>query len=126
MPVADILARAKGEIDYGDGGRKVANSPQIMKYWDDFASFPFKSHDKWFLTEDIRWGKFEPTIDIAALVNKVNRSDLWHEAAKEMGVPAAAIPTSDSRGKETFFDGKVFDPDDPAKYLASLDIKRLA
>ena len=30
-----------------------------MKFWSDHASYPFQSHDLWFLTEDIRWGKFE-------------------------------------------------------------------
>jgi hypothetical protein len=45
--------------------------------------------------------------------------------AKELNVPAKEIPTSTSRGKETFFDGKVFDPDNPAAYLKSLSIKRL-
>ena len=125
VPVADILPRSKGEFDYGDG-RKVMNSPQIMKYWRDHASFPFKSHEKWFLTEDIRWGRFEPTTDIPALIAKVNRADLWREAAKELGVAADQIPAVDSRGVETFFDGKTFDPDDPGKYLASLDIKRIA
>ena len=34
------------------------------------------------------------------------------------------IPTSKSRGKETFFDGKVFDPENPMAYLKSLPIKR--
>jgi nitrate/nitrite transport system substrate-binding protein len=40
-----------------------------------------------------------------------------------MGV--TSIPTSTSRGKETFFDGKVFDPENPAAYLKSLAIKRI-
>ena len=84
-----------------------------MKFWRDFASYPFKSHDIWFVTEDIRWGKFEPTTDIKALVDKVNREDLWRDAAKTLGVAAAEIPASTSRGKETFFDGKVFDPENP-------------
>jgi nitrate/nitrite transport system substrate-binding protein len=39
-------------------------------------------------------------------------------------VPAEQIPASTSRGKETFFDGKVFDPEDPRTYLKSLAIKR--
>jgi nitrate/nitrite transport system substrate-binding protein len=73
----------------------------------------------------MRWGKFEPTLDAKALVKKVNREDLWREAARQLSVPAAAIPASTSRGKETFFDGKVFDPDNPADYLKSLTIKRL-
>lgn len=112
----------KGEFDYGDG-RKVSNSPHIMKYWADNASYPYKSHDLWFLTEDIRWGKFDPQTDTKALIEKVNREDIWREVAKSMGVTA---PASTSRGKETFFDGKVFDPADPAAYLNSLGIKKVA
>jgi nitrate/nitrite transport system substrate-binding protein len=123
VPVADIVGRAKGEINYGRG-RVEKGTKQYMKFWQDHASYPFKSHDLWFVTEDIRWGKFEAGLDAKALVNKVNREDLWREAAKTLSVPAAEIPTSTSRGKETFFDGKVFDPEDPAGYLKSLSIKR--
>jgi nitrate/nitrite transport system substrate-binding protein len=125
VPVADVTERMKGNFDYGTG-RVVKDSPHIMKYWRDFASYPFQSHDLWFITEDMRWGKFEPTLDAKALIAKVNREDLWREAAKELGVPASEIPASTSRGKETFFDGKVFDPDNPTAYLAALDIKRVA
>ncbi|RVU17762.1 CmpA/NrtA family ABC transporter substrate-binding protein [Methylobacterium oryzihabitans] len=123
VPVGDVVKRMKGEFDYGDG-RKVANSPHIMKYWADDASYPYKSHDLWFLTEDIRWGKFDPQTDTKALIEKVNREDLWRDAAKTLGV--TAIPASTSRGKETFFDGKVFDPENPAAYLGSLGIKKVA
>jgi nitrate/nitrite transport system substrate-binding protein len=126
VPVADVTDRMKGKFDYGIPGKVVENSPHIMKYWRDNASYPFKSHDLWFITEDMRWGKFEPTFDAKALIDKVNREDMWREAAKELGVPASDIPASTSRGKETFFDGKVFDPDDPAAYLVALDIKRIA
>ena len=104
----------------------MKDSPGIMKFWRDHASFPFKSHDLWFVAENLRWGKFEPGLDAKALVEKVNRADLWREAAKTLGVAAADVPASDSRGKETFFDGKIFDPADPAAYLASLPIKRVA
>ncbi|HEV7599905.1 MAG TPA: bicarbonate-binding protein, partial [Bradyrhizobium sp.] len=57
-------------------------------------------------------------------IKKVNREDLWREAAKELNIAAADIPTGTSRGKETFFDGKVFDPENPTAYLKSLSIKR--
>lgn len=125
VPVADVTKRMKGEFDYGTG-RVEKDSPHIMRFWSDQASYPFQSHDSWFLTEDIRWGKFAPDTDVKSLIGKVNREDLWREAAKELGVPPEGIPTSPSRGKETFFDGKVFDPDNPSAYLASLDIKRIA
>jgi nitrate/nitrite transport system substrate-binding protein len=124
-PVEDVYDRSAGKFDYGIPGKVVENSPHIMKYWRDHASYPFQSHDLWFLTEDIRWGKYEAGFDTKALIAKVNREDLWKEAAKTMGVAAADIPASTSRGKETFFDGKVFDPENPAAYLKSLSIKRV-
>lgn len=124
-PVDDVLDRTAGKFDYGIPGKVVENSPHIMKYWRDFASYPFQSHDLWFLTEDIRWGKYEANFDTKALIAKVNREDMWRDAAKTLGVASSEVPASTSRGKETFFDGKVFDPENPAAYLKSLAIKRV-
>src|ERR1700761_7381041 len=107
VPVEDVTDRMKGKFDYGTG-RVVENSPQQMRFWKDNASYPFQSHDLWFITEDIRWGKYEAGYD-----------------AKALSVAASDIPASTSRGKETFFDGKVFDPENPAAYLKSLSIKRV-
>ncbi len=76
-----------------------------MKFWGKSGetSYPWKSLDTWFMTENIRWGRFAPDFNVKALVDKTNRSDLWSEAAKALGVSGA--PTGDSRGVETFFDG---------------------
>ncbi|MBH0239693.1 CmpA/NrtA family ABC transporter substrate-binding protein [Methylobrevis albus] len=123
VPPRDIVGRLKGEYDYGNGKVEAA-STGYMKFWQDHTSFPFKSHDAWFLAEDIRWGKFAPETDIGALVAAVNRADLWREAAKTLGI--ADVPATDSRGVETFFDGKSFDPENPSAYLESLSIKRVA
>ena len=125
VPPVDIAGRLKGDINYGNG-RVVKATGLEMKFWKNNASYPFKSHDTWFLAENIRWGKFAPDTDLKALVDKVNREDLWRDAATDLGVAAADIPASSSRGKETFFDGKVFDPDNPAAYLESLSIKASA
>lgn len=122
VPPKDVLGRLKGDINYGNE-RIVHGSDLYMKFWKDAASYPFKSHDTWFIAENVRWGKFAPDTDIKALVGQVNREDLWREAAKDLGVAAADIPASASRGKETFFDGKVFDPENPSAYLESLSIK---
>ena len=64
--------------------------------------------------------------DLKALVGQVNREQLWRAAAERAGVKAAEVPRGTSRGTETFFDGKTFDPDNPAAYLASQPIKKLA
>jgi len=121
--VDDIKPRLAGNVDYGDG-RNVKNSPYKMLFWASDSSFPFKSHDAWFVTEDMRWGYLPADTDINALVNKVNRADLWKEAAIAIG-QEKAIPASDSRGSETFFDGVVFDPENPKAYLDALKIKAM-
>jgi len=123
-PVEDIKPRLSGTFEYGDG-RSVTDSDLVMRFWSENASFPFKSHDAWFVTEDMRWGYLPASTDIAALVNRVNRADLWKEAARSIG-QEKAIPASDSRGKETFFDGVVFDPENPKAYLDGLKIKAMS
>jgi nitrate/nitrite transport system substrate-binding protein len=119
----DILGRLKGEIDYGNGRRESASAHR-MNFWRNNASFPFKSHDAWFLVENMRWGRLQPDVDIAALIDRVNGAELWRSAAKALSIPA--IPANDSRGPETFFDGKVFDWQDPQAYLDKLTIKSAA
>ncbi len=123
VPYEDIVGRSKGTFDYGTG-KVVEKSPYTMKFWRNFASYPFQSHDLCFLTEDVRWGYLPADTDRKALIKQVNREDLWREAAKALGVPANEIPAGSSRGPEKFFDGKVFDPSDPGAYLKSLAIKR--
>jgi nitrate/nitrite transport system substrate-binding protein len=123
VPVADIVERSKGNIDYGTG-KTAQNFPESMKFWNNFASYPFKSHDLWFLTENIRWGYIPADTDTKAIVDQVNREDLWKEAAIALNVPQDQIPPSASRGVETFFDGVTFDPENPKAYLDSLKIKK--
>ena len=118
-----------GKIDMGNG-RVIDDRSMAPYYWKDekgSVSYPYKSHDLWFLTESVRWG-FLPENTLAnanTLIDKVNREDIWKEAAKEAGIAAADIPTSTSRGVEEFFDGVKFDPEDPTAYLKSLKIKKI-
>lgn len=122
VPYKDIIDRSRGVFNLGV--RNLEDPNLMQKYWIDNASYPFKSHDLWFLTEDIRWGYFPADLDTKKLVDAVNREDLWREAARAIG-QAAAIPASPSRGVETFFDGTKFDPENPTAYLNSLKIKKV-
>lgn len=125
VPVKDIAARLKGEINYGNG--REENRPDLsMRFWGEngSTSFPWKSLDSWFITENKRWGYLPGDLDTAALVGQTNRSDLWLEAATALGLDTA--DKSDSRGVENFFDGISFDPADPEAYLAAQSIKAMA
>ncbi len=124
-PFDDIIQRMRGTFDYGTG-KVVENSPHKMRYWNDHASYPFKSHDLWFLTENQRWGYLPMDFDTQGLVEQVNREEIWRAAAADLALDSDLIPESTSRGKETFFDGKVFDPENPKAYLDSLEIKATA
>lgn len=125
VPVKDILGRYQGKYDYGTGRVEDYSNSISMKFWRDNTSYPYKSHDTWFLTENIRWGKLPADTDLKKTVDAVNREDLWREAAKTLGVADSEIPKSPSRGVETFFDGVKFDPANPTAYLKSLKIKKV-
>jgi nitrate/nitrite transport system substrate-binding protein len=124
VPVKDIIGRIQGQINYGLG--RIESRPDLaMNFWGDkgATSYPWKSLDTWFITENKRWGTFPGDLDTRALVDATNRSDLWLEAAKGLGLEPGF---GDNRGVETFFDGKTFDAADPQAYLDSLSIKAMA
>ncbi|HEY9849345.1 MAG TPA: CmpA/NrtA family ABC transporter substrate-binding protein [Leptolyngbyaceae cyanobacterium] len=129
VPPTVLAPPYKGLYKMGDNKPEVNDKNKGTLYWKDGlgnVSYPYKSHDLWFITESVRWGFLPPDTmaNAKAIIDKVNRQDLWIEAAKEAGIPAADIPTSTSRGIEKFFDGKQFDPENPEAYLKSLEIKR--
>ncbi|MEG3988273.1 CmpA/NrtA family ABC transporter substrate-binding protein [Microcoleus sp. S28C3] len=120
----------QGKYLMGDGQPEIDDFKMSPLYWKDDlgnVSYPYKSHDLWFLTESVRWG-FLPTTTLAdskTIIDKVNREDLWKAAAKLAGVADADIPKSTSRGVEKFFDGTEFNPAQPEAYLKSLAIKKV-
>lgn len=124
-----LTSPLKGSYKMGDGQTTVDDLKKGPLFWKDdrgSVSYPYKSHEIWFLTENIRWEMLPPDTDTKALVDRINREDLWREVAKEMGIAAAEIPTDTSRGIETFFDGIKFDPADPTAYLKSLKVKKVS
>jgi bicarbonate transport system substrate-binding protein len=130
VPVDVLTPPYEGSYAMGDGQESFNDINVGPLYWTDprgNVSYPYKSHDLWFLTESMRWGFHKDKISdidtVKRIVDAVNREDIWMEAAKEAGF--SGLPDGTSRGVETFFDGIKFDPEDPEAYLNSLKIKRI-
>lgn len=128
VPEKVLEAPLQGKYDLGE--RKVDDKQQAVLYWKDKkgnVSYPYQSHDLWFLTESYRWKFLEkPQYEaLKALIPKINREDIWKQCAQEIGVATADIPANKSRGVEEFFDGVKFDPANPDAYLSSLKIKKV-
>lgn len=131
VPATILEPAFMGKYKMGDGQPDIDDYSKAVQYWKTdkgSVSYPYKSLDLWFLTESVRWGFLPPSYlddNAKALIDKVNREDIWKEAAKEAGISEADIPTTTSRGVEKFFDGKEFDPENPKAYLDSLAIKKI-
>jgi bicarbonate transport system substrate-binding protein len=120
----------QGKYTMGDGKPDINDRSLGTLYWKDrrgSVSYPYKSHDLWFLTESVRWGFLPQSIlsEAPRIIDAVNGERFWKEAAQELGIPAADIPTNPSRGIEKFFDGAEFNPENPKAYLDSLKIKAI-
>jgi len=131
VPLPVLQASLKGQYKIGASGTPETNLAMGPLYWNSdrgVISYPYKSLTLWFLIESIRWKFFPGTIDTVeqarAINDKGTREDLWRQAAKEVGVPEKDIPKGSSRGKETFFDGIVYDPENPQAYLSAVKIKK--
>jgi len=60
LPVADIVGRAKGDINYGRG-RVEKGTKRYMKSWSEHAPTRSRATTSGFVTEDVSWGKFGET-----------------------------------------------------------------
>jgi bicarbonate transport system substrate-binding protein len=130
VPSNLLLGPYAGEYILGDQRQPVTDEAWAIRYWKDprgSVSYPYKSHDLWFITESVRWG-FLPQSALAdanRIIDSVSGEKYWREAAQELDIPAADIPKSTSRGIEKFFDGTEFNPEKPQAYLESLRIKSM-
>jgi nitrate/nitrite transport system substrate-binding protein len=78
------------------------------------ATFPWLSDGMWFLTQQRRWGLLRADPPWRAVAAEVNRIDLYRDAACQAGLD---LPEGPMRST-TLVDGRVWDGNDPAAYLA--------
>ena len=113
-----ILERMLGR--YSNGLGKSWDDPNAMKFYNDGAvNFPYLTDGMWFMTQHKRWGMLKDDPDYLAVAKKVNRIDIYKDAA---GLVGASLPKSDLRSHK-LIDGVVWDGKDPKKYAASFKVK---
>src|SRR5882724_6120859 len=67
---------------YQNGLGKTWDDPNHMKFYADGAvTFPYLSDGMWFLTQHRRWGLLKNDVDYLAVAKKVNRIDIYKDAA---------------------------------------------
>jgi nitrate/nitrite transport system substrate-binding protein len=105
---------------YTNGIGKTWDDPNAMKFYNEGkAPFPYLSDGMWFLTQHKRWGLLKDHPNYLEVAKKVNNIELYKQAATAANVP---IPKSDMRSSK-FFDGKVWNGQDPKGYADSFKVK---
>ena len=120
-------------------GSEPVAMPDFNVFFRYAATFPWRSHAVWFLTQMVRWGQIETPINFNAVAEAVYRPDIYRAAAAELGI---AYPTVDFKtegtnaspwtltdatapiemGPDLFFDGMTFDPTRPIDYLRQFPV----
>jgi len=115
-----IQGRMLGDYDNGLG--KKWKDAHGMRFFNDGAvNYPYLSDGMWFLTQHKRWGLIDADPDYLAVAKKINRIDIYRQAANAVG--GINLPASEMRSS-TLFDGKVWDGSNPAEYANSFAMKR--
>lgn len=141
VPAEVLRMSMAGTIQYAHDQPPRA-LPDFNVFYRYAATFPWRSHAQWLLTQMIRWGHADPELNIAAVARRVYRADLYREVAQALGL---AFPTVDEKtegthggpwtlrqaseamamGADRFLDGRAFDPADLQGYLHDFAISRL-
>jgi nitrate/nitrite transport system substrate-binding protein len=123
-------------------GEPGGDSDDYINYHRYAASFPWRSHAVWFLTQMMRWGQIPPTVDLPATAARAYRPDLYRIAAQQIGAPAPIVDEKVeglhsaswvldeatapiAMAPDLFFDGRRFDAEQPRRYAEGFEIGRL-
>lgn len=81
--------------------------------------YPWLSDGMWFLTQYRRWGLLDQEPEYLAVASRVNRLDLYCEAARLAGADLPATPLR----RSVLIDGRAWDGGDPEAYAGSFAIR---
>lgn len=139
-PVGVVKRSMSGFFQYA-AEEPAVPLPDFHVFYRYAATFPWRSHALWFLTQMVRWGQVAEPIPLERVVEAVYRPDLYRQAARALRLPC---PDTDAKaegihagpweletgfgtlpmGPDRFCDGTRFDPNDPIAYLADFQIHR--
>ena len=137
-PPAVVGQSMNGTWRYARDTAPVA-MPDFNVFYRYAATFPWRSHAVWLLTQMVRWGQLDPAVDYRRVAESVYRCEVYRAAAAALGI---ATPDEDYKaegahdgawtlasasgpmamGADRFFDGMRFDPARPAEYLAGFAV----
>lgn len=135
-PVDAILRAITDRIRLVPGGAPI-HYPDFMFQHREAANFPWRSQAAWLYSQMVRWDGMAFSEADAATAQSVFRPDLYRAAMAGSNAP---LPNASSKlegalhepigagssqgrlmlGSDRFFDGRAFDPEDVAGYLAGL------
>jgi nitrate/nitrite transport system substrate-binding protein len=140
-PEAVVRQSLVGSPPYA-AGQDGPSSQDYLVFNRYTASFPWRSHALWFLTQMARWGQIGPEIDLRAVAEAVYRPELFRKAAASLGQAAPLVDDKAEGGHDqpwvldlatapiqmapdAFIDGRIFDPRKPERYARDFPISRL-
>jgi nitrate/nitrite transport system substrate-binding protein len=107
-----IEARLLGSYDLGCSyGSHTYVEDTMLFHNKGFVNLPRKSHGIWFLAQYVKFGYLKDPPDYKAVADKLILSDLYKEAASELGV---SLPDDDMKTFTVNIDSAQFDPANPA------------
>lgn len=117
-PQEVIHDRFTGYYDNGNG-KQWQDGHAIQFFNDGAVNFPYLSDAMWFMTQFKRWGLLKKHPDYLAVAEKVNRIDLYQQAAHALDI---AVPTQPMRSS-CLMDEVVWDGAHPAAYAENFSIR---
>jgi NitT/TauT family transport system ATP-binding protein len=134
----DPIARAIGDQVRLVQGAAPLHIPDFMFQYREAANFPWRSQAAWLYSQMLRWDGLPFSPEDARTAQGVFRPDIYRAALAGSGAP---LPSASSKlegaiasqglgagstqgrlilGRDQFFDGRAFDPDDIPGYLNGL------
>jgi NitT/TauT family transport system ATP-binding protein len=134
---AALIRRAISDRILLARGTEPLHVPDFMFQYREAANFPWVSQAAWLYSQLVRWDHIPFSGEDAAVAQRVFRPDVYRAAFAGTGAP---LPGASSKlegaltgetgvgsvqgrlllGSDLFFDGRTFDPEDVAGYLAGL------